>query len=106
MQNIIREAPEVAEAFFKMTKAIDQQSPYDLKTKELMLVGIFTAHNAVRGIKTHVERALENGASQKEIIWVILYALPVVGISSITAAIKAALEVIEEKKPVSVANNT
>lgn len=98
MQNIIHEAPGVAHAFRELTNAIDDRSPIEKKIKELILLGIFTAHNAIKGIDTHVRRALDEGATKDEIICAIIYALPVVGISSVTLALEKALQIIIEVK--------
>ncbi|MEO3944651.1 carboxymuconolactone decarboxylase family protein [Gorillibacterium sp. CAU 1737] len=96
MQNLIQEAPEVAQAFRQLTQSIDGYSPLDLKTKELILIGIFTADKAVRGIDTHVRIALEAGAKKDEIISAILYAMPIVGLPSVTLALGKALEIIDQ----------
>ncbi len=96
MKIIAKEAPEVVEAFRNLTKAIDKKSVIDTKTKELILLGIFTADKAVSGIDTHVRLALKNGADRNEIVSAILYALPIVGVPSTVLAVNRALEVIGE----------
>lgn len=98
MKNIKNEAPKVVEAFRNLTNAIDEYSTVNKKTKELILLGIFTADKAAKGIETHTRLALENGATRQEIISAILYALPVVGIPSVTMALNNALKTIEEEK--------
>lgn len=96
MQNIIKEAPGIAKGFRTLTESIDEFSSVDLKTKELILLGIFTANRALRGIDTHVRLALEYGANKNEIISAIMYAMPIVGIASVTLCLEKALEIIEE----------
>lgn len=96
MKNLMREAGPVAEAFRAMTKAIDDTSPLDLRTKELILLGIFTAKRALRGIDTHVRIATQSGATRREIVAAIVYALPIVGITDVTLALGKALDVIGE----------
>src|SRR5439155_289234 len=93
---IIREAPEVAEAFFSLTRSVKSYSPLDEKTNELVLVGIFAAHRGLRGLHTHVTRAVDEGASKEEILAAILLALPVVGITDITLAVEQALATLEQ----------
>lgn len=84
MQNIINEAPGVAKAFRDLTNSLQEKSAVDKKTKELILLGIFTADKAVRGIDTHVRIALQEGATKDEIVSAILFAIPIVGVPSVT----------------------
>jgi alkylhydroperoxidase/carboxymuconolactone decarboxylase family protein YurZ len=95
MKNIEINAPQILESFRNLTKSIDNYSPIDIKTKELILIGIFTAKSAVRGIKTHTELALKHGNTKEEIISSIMYALPIVGITSVTIALEEALNTID-----------
>lgn len=98
MQNIIKEAPEVIDGFRELTGAIDRYSPLDLKTKELILLGMFTADKSIRGIDTHVKICLDAGGTREEILAAILYATPIVGIPSVTIAFEKAIEVINNYK--------
>jgi len=100
MQNVIKEAPNVAQGFFDLAKSVKQYSPLDERTNELILIGIFTTHRGIRGMGTHVERAMEVGATKEEIIAAILLALPIIGITDVTLALDKALEVIEGQKGV------
>lgn len=92
MKNLIDKAPKVAEAFFNLTAAIRESSVLDNKTNQLVLIGIFTASRSLKGIKTHVERALAAGATQDEIISAIYLALPVCGVASVNMALDEALQ--------------
>lgn len=96
MKNLINEAPKVAEAFFNLTAAIRGSSALPSKINELVLIGIFTASRSLKGIKTHVTRALEAGATKEEIVSAIYLALPVCGISSVNIALDEALQMIED----------
>ncbi len=104
MQNVIKEAPAVAQSFFDLAKSVKQYSPLDEKTNELILIGIFATHRALRGLATHVERAMEEGATKEEMIAAILLALPIIGISDVTLAIDKTMEVIEEQNKKGVKN--
>lgn len=94
MRNIIREAPQIAESFFALTREIKAYTPMTEKTNELILIGIFAASGGLRGIGTHVERALQAGATKEEILGSIFLAMPVVGISNVTLSVEKALETI------------
>lgn len=91
-------APEVYEEFRKLTQILNENSPIDRKTKELILLGIFTAIGGKRGIKTHTQIASEYGATEEEIIAAILYALPISGITTITEALENVKLAIEKEQ--------
>jgi len=94
MKKIIEHAPEVAKSFFNLTETITQHSnSIDRKTKELILIGIFTAAGGYKGIGTHAQRALEAGATQEEIISSILFAIPVVGISKVNLSLEEVFKI-------------
>ena len=98
MQHMIKEAPAVAQGFFDLTKAIRSQSVLGDKLNELVLIGIFVcAPQGLRGLSTHVERALTAGATKEEILSAILLALPVIGVTSTNLALERALETIAAK---------
>lgn len=91
MKNMMKEAPEVAQSFFDLAKSAREYSPLGMKTNELIILGIFAAHRGLRGINTHVERAMEEGATKEEIIAAILLALPIVGITDTNLALDEAM---------------
>ncbi len=88
------EAPDVAEQFYSLTRSIKNSSPFTEKWNELLLVAIFTTHRALRGLGTHIKRAMAEGATKEEILSAILLALPVIGAPDINAALEQALAVI------------
>jgi alkylhydroperoxidase/carboxymuconolactone decarboxylase family protein YurZ len=103
MKNMMQEAPDVAQSFFDLAKSVKQYSPLDEKVNELIIIGIFSAHRGLRGINTHVERAMAAGATKEEVIAAILLALPIVGITDVNMALDQAMETIAmtvEKKEV------
>ena len=95
MKNMMKEAPSVAQGFFDLAKSVKQYSTLDEKTNELIIVGIFAAHRGLTGIGTHVQRAMEYGATKEEIIAAILLALPIVGITDVNLALDKAIEVMD-----------
>lgn len=94
MKHLIANAPKVADAFFNLTANIREFSCLGTKTNELVLLGIFTAGRSPKGIVTHLNRALEAGATQEEIISAITLALPVVGIGAVNQALDIAMETL------------
>lgn len=95
MKNMIKNAPNVAQGFFDLAKSVRDYSPLDQRTNELIILGIFAAHRGLRGIDTHVERAMEGGATREEIIASVLLALPIVGITDTNLALDQAVGAIE-----------
>jgi alkylhydroperoxidase/carboxymuconolactone decarboxylase family protein YurZ len=95
MKNMIKEAPDVAQGFFDLAKSVKQYSPLDEKTNELILLGVFTAHRGLRGIHTHVDRAMDEGATKEEIISAVLLALPIIGITDTNLALDEAITAID-----------
>ena len=95
MKNMMKDAPAVAQSFFDLAKSVKQYSPLDEKTNELIILGIFAAARGLRGIDTHVERAMAEGATKEEILAAILLALPIVGITDTNMALDQAIDAIE-----------
>jgi alkylhydroperoxidase/carboxymuconolactone decarboxylase family protein YurZ len=60
--------PRIAEAFLHgVREAVDTAGPLDAKTRELVLLGAYTAARHPHAFKVHCRRALENGASAAEV---------------------------------------
>lgn len=89
-----KEAPEVLEAYFNMIKALEKRCPLDNKVKELVLIGILTAKQSVDGLPTHIQRAKENGATDSEILTVIISALPSCGMGTVLKGLEAAKNIL------------
>lgn len=98
MENIRKVAPGVIEGFREFTNSIDEYSPLELKYKELILIGIMTANKSMRGVSTHTKICLDAGGTKEEVLSAVLYATPIVGITSVTLAFTQALSVIENYK--------
>lgn len=96
MQHLIAEAPGISDAFFNLTAQIRSHSCLGAKTNELVLLGIFTAARSPKGLVTHIQRALDSGATKDEIISAIVLALPVSGIGSVNQALETAMDTLNE----------
>jgi alkylhydroperoxidase/carboxymuconolactone decarboxylase family protein YurZ len=60
--------PRIAEAFLHgVREAVDNAGPLDAKTRELVLLGAYTAARHPHAFKVHCRRALANGASPDEV---------------------------------------
>jgi len=61
------ETPEVAEAYIKLSAAINKDVVLDDKTRTLILVGIFSATRDPVALRHFTRMAFNAGASKKEI---------------------------------------
>lgn len=89
-----KSAPDVVEAFFDMIKVLEKRCPLDNKTKELVLLGILTGKQSLDGIPTHIKRAKEHGATDEEIITVLISALPSCGMGAVLNALDRASDLL------------
>lgn len=95
MDEIYEFNPEIVKSFFALTEKITNEIEFDNKYKELILIGIFTANRGLNGLKTHIKRAVSEGATHSEIYHTILLSLPVVGIIDVNLAFKEAKKILE-----------
>lgn len=76
-----KEAPRFAEAFQSGTKALEDASALDLKTRQLAYLAVLAALGGLEGgLRVHVKEAKSAGASRDEILSTILVGLPAAGI--------------------------
>ena len=61
------ETPEVAEAYVKLSAAINQDNVLDEKTKNLILIGIYSTTRDPVALRHFTRSAFQAGASKKEI---------------------------------------
>jgi alkylhydroperoxidase/carboxymuconolactone decarboxylase family protein YurZ len=97
MKYLISEAKHVAESFYALVKSVHERSVFSTKQNELILIAVFTANKARNHLKTHIRKALENGATKDEVISSILLALPVIGITRVNEALEVAIKFMETR---------
>lgn len=68
-------APDVVEAFRGVRRAADAFGPLDERTRELVLLTGFAATQNEDGFRVHCTRAIEAGATLKEIEQVVILLL-------------------------------
>jgi 4-carboxymuconolactone decarboxylase len=73
--------PELVDAHERVAEAIERAGPLDLKTRELVRIGIAAAAGLETATKSHVRRALDAGASVAEIEQTILLLVNTCGFS-------------------------
>lgn len=91
--------PEVSQAHEKIAQAVDRLGPLDRKTCELVKIGISLGAGLESATKSHVRRALEQGASVAEIEQTILLGMNTRGFPATVAAWQWAWEQINRDQP-------
>jgi alkylhydroperoxidase/carboxymuconolactone decarboxylase family protein YurZ len=92
------ECPEVAEAYIKLSSAINKDSVLDDKTRNLILIGIYSTTRDPVALRHFILMAFSAGASKEEIQAAALLAFNT-GISSAELSIPLIKEVKEDLKP-------
>ena len=89
--------PEAWSAYERLRDVCDQKGPLDLKTGELIKIGISAALGREGGLTAHISKAVKLGARQDEIYHAILLAMGLIGFPSTLAAFSVARKSL--KKP-------
>jgi len=79
-QNFRREAPRFAEAFQAGSKALEEASALDPKTRQLAYLAVLAALGLEGGLRVHVKEAKTAGATREEVLSTLLVGLPAAGI--------------------------
>src|SRR5208282_1064494 len=90
--------PEIGEAHEKVAQAVDKAGPLDRKTCELIKIGISMGAGLESAVKSHVRRALENGATTAEIEQAVLLGTNTRGFPATVAAWQWASEQIQRDR--------
>jgi len=78
--------PELANAHEQIAKAVDAAGPLDAKTCSLVKIGLSVGAGLESATRSHVRRALQNGATMQEIEQAILLAMNTCGFPRTVAA--------------------
>lgn len=97
-QDFIERFPNIEDAHANMAKAVESIGPLDAKTMCLVKIGICAGAGLETATKSHVRRALENGASPEEIEQAILLAINTIGFPSAMAAWQWARMILEPEE--------
>jgi 4-carboxymuconolactone decarboxylase len=95
-----REHPELARAYENLGEIAAESGPLDLRTRELIKLGMAAANGSVSAVQSHVHRALETGVSPEEIEHAILLGVNTLGFPAMMASLtwaKAAIQNHHEK---------
>jgi alkylhydroperoxidase/carboxymuconolactone decarboxylase family protein YurZ len=85
-KDFISKFPELGKAHEQVAKAVESAGPIDAKTCALIKIGICVGAGLESATRSHVRRAMQHGASEKEIEQAILLAMNTVGFPKTVAA--------------------
>ena len=78
-KEFVAKFPSIGEAHERVAKAVDSYGPLDRKTCELIKIGLAVGAGLETATRSHVRRAMEHGATEKEIEQAILLAFNTCG---------------------------
>src|SRR5262245_28507898 len=96
MEQALRERPQIIGKFRELVAAQNSTGGLDPKTRELVIIGIMTAHRNTRAVKAHVITARNKGATRDEVIGAVMMNLHLSGLSTITECLPVALEALDK----------
>ncbi len=85
-KDFITKYPALGESHERIAKAVDKAGPLDEKTRALIKIGICTGAGLDSAMRSHVRRAMQAGASEKEIEQTVLLAMNTCGLPRTVAA--------------------
>ncbi|MEJ2715833.1 MAG: carboxymuconolactone decarboxylase family protein [Deltaproteobacteria bacterium] len=86
--------PEILDAYHKVGELCAGAGPMNLKTQHLVQLGIAIGVASKGGVRSHVRRALDEGASEEEIRQTVLISATMVGFPAMIAAYQWTEEVL------------
>ncbi len=78
--------PELGEAHEMVARAVDRAGPLDARTLALVKIGICVGAGLESALRSHVRRAMEHGATEREVEQAILLGMNTVGFPRTVAA--------------------
>lgn len=94
--NFREKFPQIERAHAEMAKAVEAAGPLEKKAIELIKIGICAGAGLESGLRSHVRRAIEHGATAAEVEQAVLLSLTTVGFPRTVAAWQWAMQEIEK----------
>lgn len=85
-KDFITKFPELGEAHEQVAHAVAAVGPLDAKTCELVKIGLSIGAGLESAVRSHVRKAMQAGATEKEIEQAILLAMNTLGLPRTVAA--------------------
>jgi 4-carboxymuconolactone decarboxylase len=86
--------PEILDAYHKVGELCSGVGPMDLKTQHLVQLGIAIGVASKGGVRSHVRRALDEGATEDEVRQAVLISATMVGFPAMIASYQWIEEVL------------
>ena len=86
--------PSVYAAYEALGATISNAGPLDTKTRELIKLGMCAANGSETGVESHTHRALDAGATEREIEHTVMLGINTLGFSTMMAALTWAKQAI------------
>ena len=86
--------PSVYAAYEALGAVVSNAGPLDAKTRELVKLGRAAANGSETGVESHTHRALEAGATEREIEHTVMLGINTLGFSTMMAALTWAKQAI------------
>jgi alkylhydroperoxidase/carboxymuconolactone decarboxylase family protein YurZ len=97
-KDFITKFPELGAAHERVAKAVEKAGPLDAKTCHLIKMGISIGAGLDSAFRSHVRRAMQQGATEQEIEQALLLAMNTVGFPRTVAAWQWAWQQIERDR--------
>ena len=91
-QVLAEEGPEASAAFFNLVGKLQENGGLDVKTFNLIYIGIQATRGEVSSVCAHTIQAKEAGATREEIRDTILLTLMAIGINGVASCLAPALD--------------
>lgn len=85
-KKFVKEHEELSEAFKKVGDLCAQSGPIDAKTQHLVQLGVSVGVGSQGGVRSHARRAMDLGATEAEVVQVVLLSGTIVGFPAMIAA--------------------
>ena len=89
--------PEISRDFNQLGKACRESGPLEPKTQNLINLGIAIGASSRGAIMSQTRKAIDNGATQEEILHAALLALTTIGFPNMMAAVGWIREVLDKE---------
>lgn len=89
---------EIAEAYKRVGDLCVKSGPIEPKAQHLIQLGIAIGLGSKGGVRSHARRALDSGATEEEVMQVVLISMTQVGFPSMIAAYGWVMDVIQARE--------
>ena len=96
-QGFQRRFPDISGTYEKLAVMCNEDGPLDVKTRELVKLGIAIGLSSEGAVRSHVRRALSAGVSAEGVRHAVLVSMTTAGFPAMIAAMKWVDEVLDKQ---------